>query len=257
MFDNKNFYHSCIRNAIVAFGRLFSNVKVVRTTTDRSQTIVVPLAYASKEKYLRRIEEQPDLTGKKVLITLPRMSFEMTGMGYSADRKLPRTNVMKKFKETSDLGTNIIATQFTPVPYDLKISLYVMTKTQEDALQIVEQIVPYFTPDYTVSISMVPEMEIIQKIPIILNGVSFHDDYDGNFETRRAIVYTLDFTARMEVYGPVSVSSDIRTVIANISDQTENLDADVFNSTYVALVDPADADPNGNYDIDSTQIENE
>lgn len=222
------YYHSLIRKSIVAFGNLFSNIKIERKLKDGSnttvQTIKVPIAYAPKEKWLVRVEQDPNLDNHTYTV-LPRMSFEMTAMNYDSARKLNRMNKLR-----TPPVDGVINTQFTPVPYNVNISLYILTKTQEDALQIVEQILPTFTPEYTVAINTVPEMEIVTDIPIILNSVSIQDDYDGDFQTRRSVVYTLDFTLKLNLFGPVSPQGDIRRVLVDTTNERRQYDASVSSS---------------------------
>ena len=214
MLNNTTFYHGGIRKTIVAFGRLFSDIKIARQDNDGAvaQTIAVPLSYAPKEKWIVRIDSDPGLNNT-TYTTLPRMSFEITGYNYDATRKLARMNQL-----TCDQSSgNVKKTMFSPVPYNIEISLYVLTKTQEDAMQIIEQILPTFTPEYTLSINAVPEMNVIQDIPIILNSVSVQDDYDGDFETRRFVTHTLTFTLKTNLYGAVTNQGIIKDVNVNVS----------------------------------------
>ena len=219
MLNGNVFYHGIIRKSIVAFGKLFSNVYIDRKEGDSvtgttAQRLQVPLAYAPKEKWIVRIDSDPNLEGN-TYTTLPRMSFEITGYSYDASRKVGRMNTIKCIKNGT--STNV----FSPVPYNLDISMYVLTKTQEDALQIIEQILPTFTPEYTLAINAVPDMNIIQDIPIILNSISVQDDYDGDFQTRRFVTHTLNFTLKLNLFGNVSNQGVIETVGANIG-QNEN-----------------------------------
>ena len=207
-----------LRKTIVAFGSLFSNIKIERTNVGGGefgapeevvQTIDVPIAYAPKEKWLVRLDSDPTLENN-VYGVFPRLSFEITGLNYDPSRKVSRLNKMVC------VGTDSTREQMmAPVPYNIDISLYVISKTQEDCLQIVEQIFPYFTPDFTVSITVVPEMNVQQDIPIILNSVNIQDDYDGDFQQRRFVTYTLNFTLKVNMFGPVSGSGIVNKVIVN------------------------------------------
>ena len=218
MLPNQTFYHSVLRKTIVAFGSLFSNIKIERTNVGGGefgapeevvQTIDVPIAYAPKEKWLVRLDSDPTLENN-VYGVFPRLSFEITGLNYDPSRKVSRLNKMVC------VGTDSTREQMmAPVPYNIDISLYVISKTQEDCLQIVEQILPYFTPDFTVSITVVPEMNVQQDIPIILNSVNIQDDYDGDFQQRRFVTYTLNFTLKVNMFGPVSGSGIVNKVIVN------------------------------------------
>jgi hypothetical protein len=217
MLNGQTFYHGAIRKTIVAFGRLFSDIKIERQLKDGTetvdQTLAVPLSYAPKEKWLVRIEQDPNLTNH-TYIALPRMSFEITGYAYDSTRKLNKMNKITCNTATSEnapLRSNMLA----PVPYNIDISLYILTKTQEDAMQILEQILPTFTPEYTLSINAVPEMNVVQDIPIVLNSITVQDDYDGDFETRRFVTHTLNFTIKTNIFGNVSKQGIINTTIVN------------------------------------------
>lgn len=214
MLNNNVFYHGAIRKTIVAFGRLFSDIQIRRQDNDGNidQIVAIPLSYAPKEKWIVRIDSDPGLNNN-TYTTLPRMSFEITGYSYDATRKINKMN-----KITCEQASGAIRkSMFTPVPYNIDISLYVLTKTQEDAMQIIEQILPTFTPEYTLSINAIPEMQVVQDIPIVLNSISVQDDYDGDFETRRFVTHTLTFTAKINLYGPVSNQGVITDVNVNIN----------------------------------------
>lgn len=230
MLNGQNQYHGMIRKVIVAFGRLFSDIQITRE--DKSggdnQTIVIPIAYAPKEKWIVRIEQDPDLNNK-VYTTLPRISFEITGYSYDPTRKVNRMSKINCYN-----GTDEKSSMFAPVPYNIDISLYILTKTQEDALQILEQILPTFTPEYSLSIQAVPEMNVIQDIPIVLDSVSVSDEYDGDFQTRRFVTHTLNFTIKTNIYGPVSTQGIIKEVTANVGTRNINEPQLIFN----AVVDP-------------------
>ena len=209
------FYHGIIRKSIVAFGSLFSNIQIERKMKDGTgaiaQTIKVPIAYAPKEKWLVRIEQDPALD-KQVYTTLPRMSFEITGISYDANRKLNRMNQLACYKPAAGATPASYTRMYAPVPYNIDISLYVLTKTQEDAMQIVEQILPYFTPEFTLSLKTVPEMNVVNDVPIILNSVSVQDDYDGDFQTSIFVTYTLTFSLKVNLYGPTDNGGPIKKV---------------------------------------------
>jgi hypothetical protein len=173
------------------------------------QRLQVPLAYAPKEKWLVRLDQDPNLENH-TYVSLPRMSFEITGYSYDASRKVGRMNQITCMKNGTASNT------FSPVPYNLDISMYVLTKTQEDALQIIEQILPTFTPEYTLAINAVPDMNIIQDIPVILNSISVQDDYDGDFQTRRFVTHTLNFTLKLNLFGSTGAGGVIETVDTNL-----------------------------------------
>ena len=180
-----------------------------------AQTIQVPLAYAPKEKWLVRIDSDPNLTNN-TYASLPRLSFEITGYHYDASRK---TNKMNKIvcKDTSSSTNPTAKTVFSPAPYNIDINLYVLTKTQEDSMQILEQILPIFNPEYTLSINALPDLEIVQDVPVILNSIAAEDNYDGSFQERRFVTHTLSFTIKTNIYGPVTENGVILTTMANLS----------------------------------------
>jgi hypothetical protein len=230
MLNGNVYYHGSIRKSIVAFGRLFSDIYIDRKQGDSVdgttiQRLQVPLSYAPKEKWLVRLDQQSDLENNTTAISLPRMSFEILGYTYDASRKLNRMQQIKV-----DQGATTKPTVYTPVPYNLDVSLYVLTKTQEDGMQIIEQILPTFTPEYTLTINMVPDMGITMDVPVILNSVTVQDDYDGSFTDRRFVTHTLNFEMKINIYGPISGQGIITTVNANIG-QTEETGT---NRIYVA-----------------------
>jgi hypothetical protein len=221
MLNGQTFYHGILRKTIIAFGHLFSNIKIERHDKDGNleQVVAVPLAYAPKEKWIVRIDSDPDLTNH-TYTTLPRLSFEITGYSYDPTRKVNRMNKINCQKTDGERTS-----MNSPVPYNVDISLYVLTKTQEDAMQIIEQILPTFTPEYTLSINAVPEMNIIQDIPIILNSISVQDDYDGDFQTRRFVTHTLTFTLKVNMFGGISNQGVIKTVNANLTEPNASFTA--------------------------------
>ena len=217
MLNNNVYYHGSIRKAIVAFGRLFSDVYIDRKQGDSVngttvQRLHIPISYAPREKWLVRLEQQIDFENAETQISLPRMSFEISSYAYDSSRKVNR---MSQIKSGNTTNMNAV---YTPVPYNLKLSMYVITKTQEDGLQIIEQILPTFTPEYTLQINMVPELGITMDVPIILNSVYVQDEYDGNFEDRRYVTHTLDFEMKLNLYGPVSTQKVITKVNVNVGE---------------------------------------
>lgn len=231
MLGHTPYYHGLIKNTITAFGALFSDIKIERRQTDSVngtviQTLQVPLAYSPKEKWIVRIDQDPNLEGN-TYTTLPRLAFEITGYAYDSQRK---TNRMQQI--TCGSGTTTAKYMSTPTPYNVDISLYVLTKTQEDALQIIEQILPFFTPEYTLSINAVPNMNLIQDIPVILNSISVQDDYDGDFTNRRFVTHTLNFTLKMNLFGPQTTSKVVTKVYSNVSENS-NMTNDVANLTII------------------------
>jgi hypothetical protein len=239
MFNSISFYHSHIRKATIGFGTIFSNVYILRVSADKSKTkfIQVPLFYAPREKFIQRIEQDPDFTGQ-VIITLPRMAFEMTSLQYDPDRKVARLGKIK-----SEDGTQSV---FSPAPYILNFNLYVVSKNQEDCWQIIEQILPWFSPEYTIRINSLPELNLLEDIPIILKGVSFTDNYDGDLADKRIVVYNLSFDLKINLFGPTGSSSLIKDVHAYLKD----LDTNLPYMTYEAKIDPFAAGPNDVHTIE-------
>ena len=240
----QQFYHETMRKIVVSFGTLFNNIQIVRKNSSGAivQSMKVPLAYGPQQKFLARINADPAL-GAKVAVTLPRLGFEMTGITYDPNRKLNRVQKMRKVK-TSD--SSKIDTQYMPVPYNINFTLYAMAKNSDDALQIVEQILPYFQPDYTLTINDMADMGIKRDVPIILNDVSYEDNYQGDFTERRAIIYTLAFTSKFYLYGPVTSSSVIKTVqvdqYTDMPDQSPRRE-----QKYTVTPSPASADADDDF----------
>jgi hypothetical protein len=237
MLNNNVFYHGIIRKCIVGFGTLFSDIYIDRKQGDSVtgttiQRLQIPLAYAPKEKWLVRIEQDPTLENH-TYVSLPRMSFEIIGYAYDPSRKVNRMQQIK----CGD-ATGSVSTMYTPVPYNIDLSLYILTKTQEDGLQIVEQILPTFTPEYTLTINAVPDMNVKLDVPIILNSVAVSDEYDGDFQTRRFVTHTLNFQMKVNLFGPISGRNVIDTVGVNIG---QNEDFSNPNRIYTAEGDFTDA----------------
>ena len=220
MLGNR-FYNQSFRKLIVAFGQIFNNIVIQRTNSTGGVTarIAVPLAYAPKEKFLVRLNQQADLESREFATTLPRMGFEITGLSYDSSRKLTRVQKYSKVK-TNESGEKMNF-NYTPVPYNITMNLYIFTATAEDGLQIVEQILPYFQPDYTVTINAVPDLNIKRDIPIVIGNITYEDTYDGAFTTRRAVIYTISFTAKTYLFGPMSNQGVIKTVQADIGTDTD------------------------------------
>lgn len=211
---NDNFYHKTIRNTVVAFGTIFNNIKI--NTKDENGTLVktekVPLAYGPIQKFLARLRQTPDID-RNFTITLPRISFEMTGIAYDSSRKVAPTQY---FRATST-DTTLTKKQYMPVPYNIDFSVSIISKNNDDVLQIVEQILPFFQPNFTVTMNVVPEMGEKRDIPITLNSVEFKDDYEDDLFTRRTIIWELSFTVKTYLYGPIDTAEIIKKSIANLS----------------------------------------
>jgi len=247
----QQFYHETVRNVIVAFGTMFNNINIVRKDNSGviTQSMKVPLAYGPKQKWLTRLDADPSL-GSAVAITLPRLGFEIGSLSYDPTRKLNRVQKFKKVKSSSS-NANKLDTQFMPVPYNMDITLYAMAKNSDDALQIVEQILPFFQPDYTLTLNDMADMGIKRDVPIILNNVGYEDNYQGDFESRRAIIYTMGFTTKFYLYGPVTSSSVIKTVQV---DQYSDLPAvtPTREQRYSVTPNPVSADADDDFGFSET-----
>jgi hypothetical protein len=222
----QHFYNESTRRYVAVFGTLFNDIQIGRSDNDGTeiQRITVPINYAPMQKLLARLEQDPNLSAPA--ITLPRMSFEITGMTYNGDRKL--TSLTRQTKgNAADNGS--LSNLYAPAPYDIEFQLNIMTKHTEDGSKILEQIVPYFKPDITVSVKIIDSLDTYIDIPIILNNVSLEDTYEGDFLTRRALIWTLNFTMKAYFFGPsttkkvikftdVSVRPDV-TVVAPVATQ--------------------------------------
>jgi hypothetical protein len=197
------YYHEIIRKTVIAFGTLFNEIHIRHRDENGNSIsqIRVPLAYAPIQKFLARVQQQSELN-KPIQITLPRMSFEMVSIQYDPTRK---SNITQTFK-TCDDGK--IKKVFMPVPYNIGLELNILSKLNDDALQIIEQILPYFQPAFNITLDLVDSIGEKRDIPITLDNISFQDDYEGDFSTRRALIYTLRFTAKTYLFGPIADSTD-------------------------------------------------
>lgn len=237
------YYHGTLRKYVTLFGTLFNDIYINREDDVHSVTnsIKVPLMYAPREKVLAKLEANPDLNNP-VAMVLPRMAFEITTMTYAPTRKLSTVGRNRRV-EASD--PNSLKYSYNPVPYDISFSLYIMVKNQEDGTKIIEQILPYFTPEWTTTINLIPELNIIQDIPLVLINVTPQDTYEGNFEERRVITWTLDFIMKGYFYGPVRKSGVITLANTNFFDATnyDDIDTAVGNAPAVdkVTVEPGQA----------------
>ncbi len=218
-----HFYNEGLRKLTIAFGQIFNNIVIQNTSSTGAVTkrFKVPLAYAPKEKFLVRLEQQANLQeDREVAVTLPRLGFEITGLSYDASRKINKMQKTIRVKSDGPDG-KVLNFNRAPVPYNINFSLYSFTATAENGLQIIEQILPFFQPEYTVTMNVVPELDIKRDIPIVLNAVNYEDTYNGEFTQRRAVIYTLNFTAKTYLYGPMSNQGVIKTVQADLGADTE------------------------------------
>lgn len=213
------FYHKRVRMAVSVFGSLFNNLYVLRQNSsgETISQVKVPLSYAPSRTFIQRLEEMKngEEQERRVAMKLPRMSFEITSMTYDPVRQLPKTNAFGTIRDDDNTKKNIF---YTSVPYNITFDVNIYAKSQDDALQIVEQILPYFNPQYTISVKPFHEdhPEIKEDVPIVLQGVSFSDDFEGSVGDRRTIIYTLSFDMKISFYGPNSTSNVIREVNNNL-----------------------------------------
>ena len=205
------FYNEILRRTIISFGTLFNQISIKHKDSAYATTDVirVPLAYGPTQKFLARLNQSPDLN-KATSLSLPRMSFEFTGLTYDPSRKV--TTTQKIVVQNPDSTTPDEKKAYMPVPYNMQFELAIMCKLNDDALQIVEQIIPYFQPSYNLTVNLVSAINEKRDIPVILENITFQDDYEGDFEARRVLLYTLRFTAKTYLFGPVTdASKDIIT----------------------------------------------
>jgi hypothetical protein len=241
------FYHARIRKAVSTFGALFNNLYVVRR--DASGAVLnqqkVPLAYGPREKYLERIREQPNLDlDTKTAIKLPRMSFEIVNIQYDAQRQIPKTQQFRA-RNSEDGNRQIF---YSGIPYVLNFQLNILAKSQDDALQIVEQIIPYFTPQYGLTIRPFQEYpDITEDVPLTVNAVTMTNDYEGSLDNRNTIIYTLDFEMKIMFYGPIGPANIIRKATTNFYLLGTGGDSDTPVSRVVTTPDPLDVSPDSDY----------
>ena len=220
MLGNATFYNRTIRKIVVAFGTVFNDIYLIRYTKDgvtAKETIKVPLNWGAKEKYITRLTSDPSLT-KSIATTLPRISFEMTGMSYDSSRKLPTT--VRNFSANNATTVNA---QYVPVPYNFDFSLSIYVRNTEDGTQILEQILPFFTPDFSVTVDFIPLMDPKYDMPIILNSVSNETTYEGDMMETRMIIWNLEFTAKSHIWPPVKTGKIINTANTNLFIQPNSL----------------------------------
>ena len=247
------FYNKHLRNTVIAFGTIFNTIGVRRydSTGNAVSSLRIPLMYAPREKFLARLQQQTSLgsgSEETVAITLPRLSFEMTGISYDPSRKI---NKNLKYKQAKSADDNQVFSQYSPVPYNLGFNLYSFTANSDDGLQIVEQILPFFQPDYTVTIIENSTMGVKRDIPIVLNSVDYEDTYDGDMTSNRRIIYTLNFTAKIYLYGPITSGAVIRKTSADLYTDTQESNPSRAERVTVTP-NPTSADYNDDYTYTET-----
>jgi hypothetical protein len=226
MFSSTPYYFSTIRKYVILFGTLFNNIYISRADKDGNLTLIqrVPIGYGPKEKMLTRVTQDPNIDRQTATYPLPMMAFEMTSFDYDGSRKLQTINRIATVDPDNSVNNKY---QYTPVPYNIGFRLSILVKNAEDGNKIVEQILPYFTPDWTTSVHLIPEMSVTMDIPVILNKVDIEDVYEGDFKQRRTLVWTLDFTLKGYIYGPVKSKKVIKFSNTEFFIvKTENITAD-------------------------------
>lgn len=225
------FYHEIFKKTIVGFGTLFNNIQIRRVNGSDVQVMKVPLAYGPAEKFLSRLRQTPDPTQAKIQITLPRIAFELSGIQYDTSRKVAPTQVVRVDADKT----------FMPVPYNLEFELSIISKNQDDALQIVEQILPFFQPSYSITVNMLPAVSESKDIIVNLDSVTYRDEYEGDLDQNRVLVYSLKFTAKTYVYGPVRDLTQIRKAIVDTYSTIDTVNAPRVQR-YTVQPDPIDAE---------------
>jgi len=243
------FYHEILRKTVIAFGTLFNEVHIQKE--DKSGKTIsdlkVPLAYGPRSKFLAKLQQQQELN-KTTAITLPRMSFEMNSITYDSQRK---TSVTKTFKAIDD--NDRVKKVFLPVPYNVGFELNIMTKLNDDALQIVEQILPFFQPSFNITVDLIDSIGEKRDMPVVLENISFSDEYEGDFSTRRVLTYTLNFSVKTYLFGPIADSTDglIRKVQVDYYSDTDRQTAK-REMRYTAVPDPITAEPGDDFGFSET-----
>lgn len=232
MFEQP-FYHTTIKNTVISFGNLFSKVRLQRLNSDGTlaQTIAVPITYGSKEKIFVRLRQETNFENQ-VAVTLPRMAFEITSYSYDPSRFQSKNN-----KVTSKALDGTINGTFVPTPYNLGISLFILTKGSEDGLNLIEQILPVFVPEYMLPVVGIPSMGLLQDVPVVLNSVSSQGDFEGDFTTRSLTTHQLDFTAKINLYRGIGLAKEITRTDVGVRAALEPGAPDL---THTAIGDPVD-----------------
>ena len=252
-----HFYHKRVRSAVSVFGSLFNNLYVLRQNSagETISQVKVPLSYAPKRNFLSRIEAMTngEQNERVVAIKLPRMSFEINGIAYDETRQLNKMNNLNKVLAGSTISRQKL---FTATPYNINFDLNVYAKSQDDALQIVEQIFPFFTPQYTVSVKPFSNVALSEDVPITLTSVSFTDDFEGSIEQRRTIVYTLSFEMKINFHGPLGTSKIIREVSNNLFIIDSAADSGDYYKTQNITPTPANVSADSDYGFNTVDSDN-
>ena len=238
------FYNQTLRKMTIAFGQIFNNIQIKRKDSNGNvvQSIRVPLAYAPKEKFLTRLDQQPNLNDRQFAVTLPRLSFEIQGISYDATRKLSPTQYIRNTKAAGD---NVKS--YMPIPYNINFELSIMAKNQDDSLQILEQILPFFQPSFTITMNLIPDLGEKRDYPVTLTAIDYEDVYEGDYDTRRTLVYNLSFIAKTFLYGPVQDADSEIIKKAIVDYNTKDKTMPTREVRYQVTPDPLTADPDDNF----------
>ena len=251
------FYHKRVRTAVSVFGSLFNNLHVLRHNSagETVSQVKVPLSYAPKRNFISRLDEMSkgEDAERRVAIKLPRMSFEITNMAYDPSRQLPKVNKISKASNEITKRQKI----YTSTPYTISFQLNIYAKSQDDALQLVEQILPYFAPQYTATIKPFADIPTLtEDVPISMSGITFQDDYEGSIEQRRTIIYTLDFEMKIALYGPEGTGEIIRDVRNNFFLQETGLrDSDTYLKTQKITPNPSSVAADSDYGFTTVDLD--
>jgi len=257
MLNNAPFYHKHLQKITWAFGTLFNEIELQRTDSNGNvvQTIKVPISYATKELWVTRLQQDPNPEDPEkanhVQVVLPRLGYEMRDMQYDPSRKLQSIGQNVAINTETNME---LLTQFNPVPWNIHYSVYLMSRNIDDSLQIIEQILPWFEPDFSVSINEMPGMSILRDIPVVFNGISSEIVYEGGFDKTRIGIWTLEFTVKANLYQPIRKTKVIRDSTANViaeSDDPTRSGRAIIN----VVPNPIDADPQDNWTYDTTITE--
>lgn len=243
-----HFYHKRVRTCVALFGSMFDDMHILRTAADGKvlSQVKLPLTYAPRRNFISRLEEMSkgEQSERKVALKLPRMSFEIVAITYDATRQLPKVNQISVTNTTDGRRKDV----FCGVPYKVGFELNIYAKSQDDALQVVEQILPYFAPQYSLTVKPFSDYpDIKEDIPIILTGVNFSDDFEGPIEQRRTIIYTLSFDMNANFYGPVKTGTEIREVNTELNAIVSNQGDAEFLSNVRVTPDPIDVSADGDF----------
>ena len=252
------FYHKRVRSAVSVFGSLFNNLFVLRKNSagETISQVKVPLSYAPKRNFISRLEamNNGEQAERRVAIKLPRMSFEITSITYDNTRQLNKMNSLNKVLSGSTVSRQKI---FSHTPYNINFDLNIYAKSQDDALQIVEQIFPFFTPQYTVTVKPFSNIaDLTEDVPITLTSTNFSDDFEGAIEQRRTIIYTLSFEMKVNFYGPLNTSKIIREVSNNLFIMDSSQDSGDYLKTIQITPTPSGVSADSDYGFNEVDSDN-